>query len=222
MNSQFTKNIPLYLLAALCLGVVSYSVKLGIGSLYAKAAENELHHMPVSLNEEGAENAMQLKQQFVERMLSWNPDSPQNLLIAGYFQSYMGWLTSDPSLTGKAMESMQYSAEQRPLWPESYIQRAYLLANTEASPDAAIAMLNKASAVGPYEGSTAEAIMRIYFSKWDQLSAPDRILASRVVLNAGEHGVGYWELRKFISGFSHKERVCNLLKFNGIYNKECQ
>lgn len=221
MKSDFIKTIPLLLIAALCVSVASYSVKLGIGGLYAKAVENELNYLPASLDKVGATDAMKLKGQFVNRMLSWTSDSPQYQILAGYYQSYMGRLMDDQSLIKAGFQSMKKSAEQRPLWPDSYVQQAYLLANEEAPLASVIDMIDKALYVGPYEKSTAEAIMRIYFSEWENLEARERIIASRVILNANNYRINYLELRKLISRYKHKDRVCNLLAFNSMQIKEC-
>jgi hypothetical protein len=217
-----TKKIPLLLISIICIGVAYQSVKLGVGSLYAKAAENELRSLPVSLSDDGIADTNELKGQFVSKMIDWVPDSPQYQILAGYYQSYMGRLYNDQSLIDTGLESMKNSAELRPLWPDSYIQQAYLRSNEEAPLDSVIHMIDKASHVGPYEKSTAEAIMRIYFSKWKNLKARERTQASRVVLGAQKHGINYWELREFISRYEHKNRICNLLGFNGIQIKECK
>lgn len=222
MKCQFIKYIPFVVIAALSLGVVFYSIKFGVGSLYTKAVENELGVLPASIYTEDARKSLDQKNQFTNSMLSWNSESPHSLVLAGYFQFYLGGLSGDDELIRKGTEYVDQSAALRPLWPEPYIQRAYMLENLGAPLVEVVENVERAAYVGPYEKSTAQAILNIYFANWLILETPQRIEASKVVLRSEDYGIRQWRLRQFINKSPYKQRICNLLKFNGIAYKECK
>jgi hypothetical protein len=222
MRSQIIKTTPLLLIGLLCIGVAFYSVKMGVGSLYAKAVSNELRSLSSSLKDSRAEGEMEKKMQFVESMLFWDSDSPHALTQAGFFIEHKGRLLDDQKLKEQSERYFDQTVELRPLWPEAYIQKAYLLAELGASMDEVAEQIEKAVYVGPYERSTAKAMLNLYFANWEKLIPEQKIQVSRVLLRHGKYSIGYWELRQLISISPNKDKMCNLLKFNGINYRECQ
>ena len=125
MKFKIKQLIPLFVIGVLSVGVMYYSVKLGVGGIYTKAVTNEIKNMPLSIESEGAAESIEHKQQFIESMLSWNSASPHNLIMAGYFKTYLGRLSDDKELTESGTELFEQAIALRPLWPEPYIQKAY-------------------------------------------------------------------------------------------------
>jgi hypothetical protein len=222
-------KVSLFPLALVSLVTIYFAIQLGTGSLFKLGLDNELARIEqqrLTLSDADRVTQMGTINQLTEKMLSWDGYNPDHRMTAGYVEILNSFSESNLKRSYQSLElSAQYNQQSinlRPLYSDTFSQQAYVM-EYQDQPFADIAnVLMYSQKFGPFEPSTAQVGLDIFFSHWLELNKDQRLLAVSYLTAHDRYGITLGKLDNLISTSVNKNKMCNVAHFARISLRSCQ
>jgi len=226
-SSTFSKSLILAIAFALSIGVTVYAGKAAIGNMYVLSLKSEIQGIE-SLLDKGVTPSVIDAKQLANSVLLWDGNTPSTQT---YVASFVRWFNhlmegKQPSEVGQvlslnALEALNCAIEQRPTMANQYVYKATELWHQGATKSQIAEQIALAQQFGPYEQHVALASLEFYLAFWPSLETAEKIQASQYLLSPRKYRLSYRKIGKVVNRSVHKQKACNLLKFNKVKIREC-
>lgn len=215
LRSSFSLGIVL-----LALIVIGFSSQAIMGNLYNKVLISEIANVKSQHQGPDANKVIDGVEESLKGMLDWDSGNPDYLINASYISYLLSKVapteTEQHEFLDQAIYYLDLSIQQRPLYPDAYIQKADLLGYRGDDISKVYEVLEKAYRFGQYEKGTAEVSIKRLFAHWEQLTNKQKMVALRFITHHDEFGIPDWRLNEIIKFSPQKEQLCNVAVLSDV------